>query len=117
MRARKIVSIIIPLFAAVLFLSPFPACEQYVLPSVELSADTLRFGPQADSAKIQLFTNVIVSVESEETWLSADPDWSDADTSVTIRVLENTETEARSATLPFKSEAIQRNLVVIQEGL
>lgn len=113
---RKIASIIIPLLLAAGLVTSFTACEKYVLPSVEVMADTLYFGPKAESMKIEVFTNVIVAVTESPVWVDADPAWFDADTVVTISVRENTETEARSVSLPFHSESLQRNVLVIQAG-
>ena len=116
MRMRRLASIIIPLFLAAAIATPFTACEKYILPAVELSSDTLYFSAKADSAQIRLTTNVTVRLDGDFAWISVSPQTFEADTAVTVRVLENNGTEARSETLPFRSESIERKLVVIQDG-
>jgi hypothetical protein len=115
---RKAVTIIIPVLLALLAAAQFTACEKYVLPAISIDPDTLRFTAAADSAQIQLVTNVITSPSTDEnvTWISAWPNWFDADSPVTIYVEENASEKERSGIMYFKSEALQRKLVVIQEG-
>lgn len=96
----------------------FAGCEKFVLPAISVTPDTLRFSAAADSADILLYTNVITKPEPEEgdEWITTWPEWFDADSPLTVFVRENTGSEARTGILYFKSEAIQKKLVVIQEG-
>jgi len=98
-------------------LAQFTACEKYVLPDMSVTPDTLYFGPQADSTRVHLATNVVVATNNDGiTWASSWPEWFDEDSDVTIYVKENASTSERTGTLLFKSEALQRKLVVFQKG-
>ncbi len=118
MSVRKIPAILVPALLVCLVCVLAPSCEKYVLPDVRLSADTLWFGAKADSLMLHVETNVITTAKSENQglWLSANPDWMEESCDVTVYVEENSATSTRQGTLDFKSEAIQRTLVVIQEG-
>ena len=63
-------------------------------------------------------TNVITTLypENDDYWVHARPEWLEQNATVFIRVYDNPTTESRTAVIPVKSEAILRNLVVIQEG-
>ena len=110
-----LVSVLLVLAAA----AQFTGCEKYVLPDISLTPDTLYFRAGADSADIQLHTNVITAPEQDDDahWISAWPEWFDADSPVTIYVKENTDSTSRIGILYFRSEAVEKKLVVIQEGL
>ena len=118
MSARKNPTIIIPALLAFLALAPFSGCEKYVLPEITLAADTLNFAAREDSLGVFIETNVITTAkaESSDNWVWANPQWFDADTLVVIHVRENEATSSRTATIPIQSEAIVKNLVIIQEG-
>lgn len=113
---RKAATIIIPLVLLALLAAQFTACEKYVLPEVSVSADTLWFGAAADSQKLVVTTNVITTAESDDAWIWAEPYWFDSSCTITVSVRENPDAEPRTGTLPIKSEAILRNVTVIQEG-
>lgn len=114
---RKIPTIIVSALLALLFAAQFVSCEKYVLPELSISPDTLWFSAAADSQLVYLTTNVITTAEAENAgWLHADPSWMDESTVVTIHVWENQTTRSRSAVIPFKSESLQHDLVVMQEG-
>lgn len=95
-----------------------PSCEKYVLPSLEVSPDTLFFSAKADSLRLHVETNVITSVvvEDAEIWISASPDWFEESCDVVVRVEENEQNSQRKGSLPIKSEAIKRTVVIVQEG-
>ncbi|MCR5709595.1 MAG: hypothetical protein K6G79_03830 [Bacteroidales bacterium] len=113
---RRISAFIISALLLGALAAQFTSCEQYVLPAVSISTDTLRFGPGADSASFTVTTNVITTVEPEGLWASANPAYIEGvTTSVMIRVRENTGNEARSTKVSVKSEAIQRDLTVVQD--
>ena len=115
---RKAATIIIPLVLLALLAAQFTACEKYVLPEVNVSADTLWFGAAADSQRLTVWTNVITTAEPDDAdgWIWAEPYWFDADCTLVVYVRENYDPVQRTGTLPIKSEAILRNVTVIQEG-
>lgn len=106
--------------AAVLTLAlaaQFTGCEKYVLPDISISPDTLRFGPAADSQFVHLTTNVVTSVEQGTLlWAEVYPQWFDEDATVTISIGANTGRDSRTGVITFKSEALQKELVIIQEA-
>ena len=111
---RKILAILIPVLLLTA-IAQFTACEKYVLPAISVTPDTLYFQSAADSALVNLSTNVITKPEADDDdWISAWPDWFDADSPLTIYVKENRTYNARIGILYFKSESLQRKLVVIQ---
>ena len=115
---RKAATIIIPAILLLVAAAQFSGCEKYVLPAISVTPDTLRFGAKADSADIYLTTNVITKPETDEgvNWISAWPEWFDESSTVTVYVKENTDSSERTGILYFKSEAIQKKVVVIQAG-
>ena len=118
MSARKIPFCLVTFLLVAVGVAQFTGCEKYVLPAITVTPDTLRFSARADSADIFLSTNVITGPEAEDGahWISAWPEWFDADSPVTIFVKENTSSDERTGILYFKSEALQKKLVVIQAG-
>ena len=115
---RKAASLVLSFSLLALFAAQFVSCEKYVLPELQVSPDTLRFGAAADSQKIIVNTNVnaIIATESEDSWVFADPDFIEETCEVTVYVLENDSYKARSLTLPVKAEALERKLYIIQAG-
>lgn len=115
---RNVSRILLPACLLLVFAAQFTACEKYVLPSVTIAPDTLRFAAAADSQAIVVTTNVITTLypESNDFWVYAQPEWLDQSCTVFIHVFDNSSTEPRTAVIPVKSEAILRHLVVIQEG-
>ena len=115
---RKASEILLSVVLLALLAAQFSGCEKYVLPELSISPDTLRFTAAADSQQIVVTTNVITTLYPDRTdsWIRANPEWLDASTTVFIRVSENPGSQPRKATVPVKSEALQRSLVVIQEG-
>jgi hypothetical protein len=115
---RKAATIIIPAILLLTAVAQFTGCEKYVLPAISVEPDTLRFGAKADSADVYLTTNVITKPEADNNvnWITTWPEWFDESSPVTIYVKENTGSAARTGILYFKSEALQKKLIVIQEG-
>lgn len=115
---RKAATIIIPLALLALLAAQFTACEKYVIPEVNVSPDTLWFGAAADSQRLIVWTNVITTAETEgeDSWIWAEPYWFESDCTLVVHVRENLDPEQRTGTLPIKSEAVLRNVTVIQEG-
>ena len=119
MNVRKVSTLVAALALLGLAATQFSGCEKYVLPEVTLSQDTLWFHAAAGTQSIHVTTNVVTTAEPEtddQFGLATDPVWFDESCNVTVTVLENTG-DSRTATIPIKSEAILKNLVVIQEGI
>ena len=119
MTVRKVFTGIVAAALLGLAAAQLSSCEKFVLPEVGLSKDTLLFSAAAGSQSLQVTTNVITTIKvdlMDEMWLVADPAWIDESSTVTFTVEANTGTEARTATVPVKSESILKNVVVIQEG-
>lgn len=117
--AHKLPALLVGFLLVLAAVAQFTGCEKYVLPDISLSPDTLYFRAGADSADILLYTNVITAPEQDDNarWISAWPEWFDADSPVTIYVKENTDSTSRTGILYFRSEAVEKKLVVIQEGI
>ena len=115
---RKAVAILLSVLLLAVLAAQFVSCEKFVLPDLTISADTLRFSAAADSQQLVVNTNVITTIypESTDDWVTANPEWFEESCTVYIRVRENPDPQSRVATVPVKSEAILRSLVVIQEG-
>ena len=118
MIVRKIPTILVSVLLVLAAAAQFTGCEKYVLPDLSIELDTLRFNAMADSADIFLTTNVISKTEAEQgsEWITSWPEWFDESATVTIYVRENTGQAERTGILYFKSEAIEKKLVVIQAG-
>ena len=118
MIVRKFPTILISTVLVLLAAAQFAGCEKYVLPAISVAPDTLRFSAKADSADIFLTTNVITKPEAEEgsEWITTWPEWFDESSPLTVYVRENTGSSERTGILWFKSEAIQKKLVVIQSA-
>lgn len=115
---KKAATIIIPVLLLILAAAQFSSCEKFVLPDISVTPDTLRFSARADSAEVRLSTNVITKAEADDDfWITTWPDWFDTSSNLMVFVRENTDSLSRTGILYFKSEAIQKKLVVIQEGI
>ncbi len=118
MIVRKISSILVSVLLVLAAAAQFTGCEKYILPDLSIAPDTLRFNAMADSADIFLTTNVISKTEAEQgsEWITSWPEWFEESATVTIYVRQNTGQAERTGILYFKSEAIEKKLVVIQAG-
>jgi len=118
MIVRKISSILVSVLLVLAAAAQFTGCEKYILPDLSIAPDTLRFNAMADSADIFLTTNVIAKTEAEQgsEWITSWPEWFEENATVTIYVRQNTGQTERTGILYFKSEAIEKKLVVIQAG-
>lgn len=118
MIVRKISSILVSVLLVMTAAAQFTGCEKYILPDLSIAPDTLRFNAMADSADIFLTTNVISKTEAEQgsEWITSWPEWFEESATVTIYVRQNTGQAERTGILYFKSEAIEKKLVVIQAG-
>lgn len=115
---RKAAAIIIPALLLGLLSAQFLSCERYVLPSLEVSPDTIRFTAEGGKLPLLVKTNVVTVAKAEDrdNWYVVDPGWMDTDSELSVIALENTETESRSAILSVKSEVLMRSVVILQEG-
>ncbi len=118
MIVRSIPSFLVSALLVLAAAAQFTGCEKYVLPDLSIAPDTLRFNAMADSADIFLTTNVIAKTEAEQgsEWITSWPEWFEENATVTIYVRQNTGQTERTGILYFKSEAIEKKLVVIQAG-
>ena len=118
MIVRKIPTILVSALLVLAAAAQFTGCEKYIRPDLSVAPDTLRFSAKADSTDIFLTTNVISKTEAAEgsEWITSWPEWFDESSTVTIYVRENTGQAERTGILYFKSEAIEKKLVVIQES-
>lgn len=115
---RKAAAILLSALLLALLAAQFSACEKYVLPELAISPDTLCFTAEEGTRSLVVTTNVITTLypDMEDTWVRVNPEWIEDGCTVSVWVAENPDTQQRIATIPVKSEAIKRNLVVIQEG-
>ena len=115
---RKIYTLLVSALLVVVAIAQFTGCEKYVLPAISITPDTLRFSALADSADVWLSTNVICKPEVEASfWLTVWPEWFDESSTMTVFVRENTDSLSRTGIIYITSEALQKKIVVIQEGL
>mgnify|MGYP003298769152 CR=1 FL=1 len=112
---KKALAIIIPLATVLLIAPQFSSCEKYVLPEMSLTPDTLYFRANADSSTVNVKANIKwdVSKSGQINWLEFSPDEGEGDGEVKIKVTASTES-SREATLTFRSETLEKKLVVIQ---
>ena len=116
---KKFFTIIIPLAVAAVLGFQFTACEKYVLPELNISPDTLRFGAAGDSLISVVNSNVIWTAKPEEKyidWLEAVPDYWEGPGELMIRTQDNDSVAPRSAVIIVKSESITKKLVIEQAG-
>jgi len=119
MNARKVSTLLVAAALLGVAAAQFAGCEKYVLPAITLSQDTLWFHAGGGSQVVHITTNVITTAEpatADQLWIVTDPLWFDETSDVKVTVDPN-QGASRTATIPIKSEVIQKNLVVIQEGI
>ena len=114
MKKKRPLLPLLGLFAALLF--PLWGCEQYVLPEIVLSPDTLRFTASSGVLPVEVRSNVrwtaTVALATAD-WLSVGESGGKGTMTVGIEVTDNFE-EERTGTIVFQSETLRKNLVVIQ---
>ena len=118
MTVRKVFAILVSAALFGVAAVQFCGCEKFILPEITLQQDTLLFPASGGTQSMLITTNVITTAEpafNDQSWLSADPVWFDETTTYQVTTTENTG-EERSATIPIKSETIEKSLVVIQAG-
>jgi hypothetical protein len=95
------------------------SCETYILPSLELSQDTILVNKAAQELAFVVNTNVEWSFEMETAnarWIDVTPQIGDCTATVTILIDENDTGAARRATVPVKTSTLQKNLYIVQSG-
>ena len=109
-----------PLFFALcasgLLLTQFWGCEQYVLPEITLTPDTLRFTAAGGVLPVKVAANVKwkLTVSSEGSgWVTAGAANGNGNLTVGIETTANTDDE-RQCTVTVTSETIRKRLTVIQ---
>ena len=113
---KKFRTLFIALCASGLLLTQFWGCEQYVLPEITLTPDTLRFTAAGGVLPVEVEANVNwkLTIGSEGSgWLSAGATAGNGNLTVGIETTANVDDE-RKATVTVSSETIRKRLVVIQ---
>lgn len=84
---------------------------------MSLTPDTLYFKANADSSTVDVKANIKwkVSKRGQSDWLEFSPNEGEENGQVKIKVAASTES-SREATLSFKSETLEKKLVVIQSN-
>lgn len=115
---KRFLTISVPLAAAIAVFSFAPSCEKYILPKIELSADSLFFHSGADSAKVFITANVDweVSFQSgDHSFCTVSPTSGSENGAITVTV-GNAEKEFAECTVGIRSEIIRKNLYICQRG-
>lgn len=116
----KRASIILSLLGiCAIMLMQFASCEKYVLPEISANKDTLIFSAAGGSLPLELSTNVIWAIETEQRtpWITFDPERGEGSATVTFTAAATPDSTMRHATITLKTEAIKKELLVIQEAL
>lgn len=114
---KKAFAIIVPLAIVLLAALQFSSCEKYVLPEMCLTPDTLYFSTNGGSSTVEVSANIKWSISKSGVpdWLDYSPDQGEEDGEVQIEVAASTQ-PGREATLIFRSETLEKKLVVIQSA-
>ena len=113
---KKFRTLFIALCASGLLLTQFWGCEQYVLPEITLTPDTLRFTAAGGVLPVEVEANVNwkLTIGSEGSgWLSAGATAGNGNLTVGIETTANVDDE-RKATVTVSSETIRKRLAAIQ---
>ena len=113
---KKFRTLFLALCASGLLLTQFWGCEQYVLPEITLTPDTLRFTAEGGVLPVEVEANVKwkLTVGSEGSgWLTAGVESGDGPLTVGFETTANGDDERR-CTVTVASETIRKRLTVIQ---
>ena len=113
---KKFRTLFFALCASGLLLTQFWGCEQYVLPEITLTPDTLRFTAAGGVLPVEVEANVKwkLTVGSEGSdWVTAGAANGNGNLTVGIETTANTDDERR-CTVTVSSETIRKRLTVIQ---
>ncbi|MBO4558383.1 MAG: BACON domain-containing protein [Bacteroidales bacterium] len=99
------------------------SCEKYALPKLEMSADTLRVPLEGGLFDVTLTSNVrwMFDTGSIPEWIYIDTtygqsDYEEVDYTLSVKVKENKDGEARKAVMTYSSLTLARTFVVEQAG-
>ena len=93
------------------------SCEQYVLPYLEISRDTIAVDSTAQETSLVIDTNVPWDFKLEDPdhfWMRFSTLGSDDPGTVEITIEENSTGQTRSVTIPVQTETLERQLYVVQ---
>lgn len=113
---KKYCTLFFAICASGLLLTQFWGCEQYVLPEINLTPDTLRFTAEGGVLPVGIEANVKwkLTVGSEGSgWVTAGAASGNGDLTVGIETTANSDDE-RKCTVTVTSETIRKRLTVIQ---
>ena len=85
-------------------------------PEISLDNNGLEFSAESGSKAFNIKSNTSWTVSSDQTWCSVNPTSGSNNGSVTVKVSENTQTSARTATISVKTDAGIRTVSVTQNG-
>ena len=113
---KKYCTLFFAICASGLLLTQFWGCEQYVLPEINLTPDTLRFTAAGGVLPVEVEANVQwkLSIGNEGSgWVTAGAASGNGDLTVGIETTANRDDE-RKCTVTVTSETIRKRLTVIQ---
>ena len=113
---KKYCTLFFAICASGLLLTQFWGCEQYVLPEINLTPDTLRFTAAGGVLPVEVEANVQwkLSIGNEGSgWVTAGAASGNGDLTVGIETTANSDDE-RKCTVTVTSETIRKRLTVIQ---
>ena len=84
--------------------------------AISLDTSTMEFTSSSGEQTFKITANTSWAVSSDQTWCSVSPTSGSNNGSVTVKVSENTQTSARTATITVKTDAGTRTVSVTQSG-
>ena len=84
--------------------------------AISLDTSTMEFTSSSGEQAFKITANTSWAVSSDQTWCSVNPTSGSNNGSVTVKVSENTQTSARTATISVKTDAGIRTVSVTQNG-
>ena len=84
--------------------------------AISLDTSTMEFTSSSGEQTFKITANTSWAVSSDQTWCSVSPTSGKNSGSVTVKVSENTQTSARTATITVKTDAGTRTVSVTQSG-
>ena len=84
--------------------------------AISLDTSTMEFTSSSGEQAFKITANTSWAVSSDQTWCSVSPASGSNNGSVTVKVSENTQTSARTATITVKTDAGTRTVSVTQGG-
>ena len=84
--------------------------------AISLDTSTMEFTSSSGEQTFKVTANTSWAVSSDKTWCSVNPTSGSNNGSVTVKVSENTQTSARTATITVKTDAGTRTVSVTQSG-